>query len=63
MIQQLASILTSYFDGKTVRNLRNDEKLPRGFKFLAKTETTGIVSYYGSKYYYTIDNGKLSVRR
>lgn len=47
-------------DGK-VRALRDDEKLPRGFRFKSGTSTSGEVRYKGTDYAYAVVNGKLKV--
>lgn len=47
-------------DGK-VRALKDDEKLPRGFRFKSGTSTSGEVRYKGTDYAYAVVNGKLKV--
>lgn len=47
-------------DGK-VRALKDDEKLPRGFRFKSGTSTSGEVKYKGTDYAYAVVNGKLKV--
>lgn len=61
-IQEVKNILQPLVtkDGK-VRALRDDEKLPRGFRFKSGTGTSGEVTYKGTDYAYAIVNGKLKV--
>ncbi len=63
MLVKVFNILNTYFNGKSIRSLRDDEKLPRGFKFLSSSNRTGIVSYYGTKYYYSINKNVLEIER
>jgi hypothetical protein len=58
---KVKSILNKYFDGKTVRSLKKDEKLDRGFSFKAATKSGGIVEYNGIRYDYFVIDGKLHV--
>lgn len=48
-------------DGKSIRALRDDEKLPRGFRFKSGTDDHGEVSYKGIDYAYALVDGKLRV--
>ena len=48
-------------DGKSIRALRNDEKLPKGFRFKSGTGNHGEVSYKGTDYAYALVDGKLRV--
>ena len=61
-IQEVKNILQPLVtkDGK-VRALRDDEKLPRRFRFKSGTSTSGEVTYKGTDYAYAVVNGKLKV--
>lgn len=61
-IEEVKSILRPLVtkDGK-VRAFRDDEKLPRGFRFKSGTSTSGEVRYKGTDYAYAVINGKLKV--
>ena len=61
-IQEVKNILQPLVtkDGK-VRAFRDDEKLPRGFRFKSGTSTSGEVRYKGTDYAYAVVNGKLKV--
>lgn len=48
-------------DGKSIRAFRDDEKLPRGFRFKSGTGDHGEVSYRGTDYAYALVDGKLRV--
>lgn len=48
-------------DTGKIRALRNDEKCPRGFKFLSCDGTAGEVSYNGVKYAFAVVNHELRV--
>ena len=48
-------------DGKSIRAFRDDEKLPRGFRFKSGTGDHGEVSYKGTDYAYALVDGKLRV--
>lgn len=48
-------------DGKSIRAFRDDEKLPRGFRFKIGTGDHGEVSYKGIDYAYALVDGKLRV--
>ena len=61
-IEEVKSILQPLVtkDGK-VRALRDDEKLPSGFRFKSGTGTSGEVTYKGTDYAYAVVNDKLKV--
>lgn len=48
-------------DTGKIRAFRNDEKCPKGFKFLSSNGTDGEVSYNGTKYAFAVVNNILRV--
>lgn len=65
-LNESVDFVKSYLQGlvsnNRVRALKDDERLPRGFKFLSSTGTSGEVEYRGIRYAFALlPSGKLNV--
>ena len=60
-IRFIKNFLSNLITDNGIRALRDDEKLPRGFRFKSGSGHSGEVTYKGKDYAYALVNGKVRV--